>query len=225
MSNASSFDLLFFAGLPYAALAVFFVGIIYRYFIQPFTFSSLSSQFLENEQHFWTENSLHFGIITVLCIHLTAFLFPGFILSWNIKLWRLFSLEVAALIFGLLAVIGFVSVFVRRLTNSRPRKITSTVDWLLYGLLLVQASTGVYISVFHPWGYSWFSTLVTPYLRSLIIFQPEVHWILAMPWFVKLHILNAMILIGFFPFTRLAHILVAPIHYYWRKPQVVRWYR
>jgi len=32
------------------------------------------------------------------------------------------------------------------------------------------------------------------------------------------------VLIGFFPFTRLVHILVVPNPYLWRRTQVVRWY-
>jgi len=42
---------------------------------------------------------------------------------------------------------------------------------------------------------------------------------------VKLHIVSAFLLIGFFPFTRLVHILVVPNPYLWRRTQVVRWYR
>ncbi len=45
-----------------------------------------------------------------------------------------------------------------------------------------------------------------------------------MPWLVKLHIVLAFLTIGFFPFTRLVHVLVIPNPYLWRKPQVVRWY-
>jgi len=41
---------------------------------------------------------------------------------------------------------------------------------------------------------------------------------------VKLHVFNAFVVIGLFPFTRLVHILVVPNPYLWRKPQVVRWY-
>jgi nitrate reductase gamma subunit len=35
---------------------------------------------------------------------------------------------------------------------------------------------------------------------------------------------NAFVLIGIFPFSRLVHILVVPNQYLWRKRQVVRWY-
>ena len=44
-----------------------------------------------------------------------------------------------------------------------------------------------------------------------------------MPLSVKVHIINAFLLIGFFPFTRLVHVLVVPNHYLWRRTQVVLW--
>jgi nitrate reductase gamma subunit len=62
-------------------------------------------------------------------------------------------------------------------------------------------------------------------LWSVVRLSPDVTVVAAMPWLVKLHIVNAFVLIAFFPFTRLVHILVAPNPYLWRKPQVVRWYR
>jgi hypothetical protein len=47
---------------------------------------------------------------------------------------------------------------------------------------------------------------------------------IGLPWAVKLHIINAWVIIGFFPFTRLVHVIVAPFPYLWRKPEIVRWY-
>jgi nitrate reductase gamma subunit len=85
--------------------------------------------------------------------------------------------------------------------------------------------SGIYIAVFHPWGSAWFAAAVTPYLRSLIFFNPQVGYIAVMPVMAKLHIISAFLLIGFFPFTRLVHILVVPNPYLWRRTQVVRWYR
>ena len=66
---------------------------------------------------------------------------------------------------------------------------------------------------------------MTPYLWSLLKLNPDFTSIAAMPWAVKFHIVNAYAVIGFFPFTRLVHVLVVPNPYLWRKPQVVRWYR
>ena len=72
----SYLDTLLFAILPYVAMIVFFVGTIYRYRAQSFSYSSLSSQFLENDRHFWGMVPFHYGLIFVLLGHVIAFLFP-----------------------------------------------------------------------------------------------------------------------------------------------------
>ena len=91
--------------------------------------------------------------------------------------------------------------------------------------MLVQLASGVYVAVFYPWGSSWFAASAAPYLWSLVLLNPDISYIAALPPMVKLHIVTAFLLIGFFPFTRLVHILVVPNPYLWRRPQVVRWYR
>ncbi len=216
-------DQILFAILPYVALVTFFLGTIQRYRTRAFTYSSLSSQFLENQQHFWSTVPFHYGIIAVLLGHFVAFLIPQQLLWWNGQPARLYVLEVAALIFGLLTLFGMISIIVRRLTTSKIRCVTSPADWVLYVLLLVQVVCGILVAVFYPWGSSWFASTAGPYLRSIITLNPDISYIIAMPFLVKLHIVNACLVIGFFPFTRLVHILVIPNPYLWRKPQVVRW--
>ena len=56
------YNQLFFAAMPYVAFAFFFIGTVLRYREQRFTYSSLSSQFLENKLHFWALVPFHYGI-------------------------------------------------------------------------------------------------------------------------------------------------------------------
>ena len=224
-SSLAYLDPLLFAIVPYMAFFMFFTGTIQRYRQRTFSYSSLSSQFLENERHFWSLVPFHYGILVVIAGHFVAFLFPRELLAFNSKPIRLYILEVTALVFGLMTVIGLVASIVRRVTEPKIRGLTTVSDWVLYGILLVQVASGVYTAVFHPWGSSWFAASVTPYLWSLLKLNPDVSAIAVMPWGMKLHIINAYLMIGFFPYTRLVHVLVAPNPYLWRKPQVVRWYR
>jgi nitrate reductase gamma subunit len=224
MTSAFYLDQLLFVVLPYVAFFTFFLVTIQRYRSRSFTYSSLSSQFLENRQHFWGLVPFHYGILTVLAGHVVAFLVPREILAWNSKPVRLYILEITALIFGLLTVTGLAAAMVRRLSVSKVKQVTSARDWVLYALLLLQVVTGVGVALFHPWGSSWFAASATPYLWSILKLNPDIGAIVAMPWLVKLHIVNAYVVIGFFPFTRLVHVLVVPNPYLWRKPQVVRWY-
>lgn len=214
-----------FAVLPYVAVVLFLVGTIHRYRNEMFTYSSLSSQLLENKQHFWALVPFHYGILAVLAGHVIAFLLPRQVLLFNSRPLRLYVLEVSALIFGITTLVGFVAIIARRLTDGRVRVVTSRADWILYGLLLLQVFSGVYVAVFHRWGSSWFAASASPYLWSLLKLNPDIAVIAAMPFMVKVHIVNAWLVIAFFPFTRLVHILVVPNQYLWRKRQVVRWYR
>lgn len=217
-------DRFLFGVFPYLAIVIFFVITIQRYRTLKFTYSSLSSQFLENKQHFWGMVPFHYGILAVLGGHMVAFLVPKHILLWNSVPMRLYILEISALIFSLLTLIGIFALLNRRFRNKKLRIVTTKVDWVLYLLLLLQIVGGIYIAVFHRWGSSWFSISLVPYLWSLIKLNPDIQYIVGMPFMVKLHVINAFVIIGFFPFTRLVHILVMPNPYLWRKTQVVRWY-
>ncbi len=223
MTNAHYLDMLLFAVLPYVAFFTFFLVTIQRYRMQSFTYSSLSSQFLENKHHFWGLVPFHYGILTVLGGHVVAFLIPRQVLAWNSVPLRLYILEASALVCGLLTVVGLISGIVRRVTVKKISQVTTASDWFLYGGLLMQVFTGVGVAIFYPWGSSWFASSASPYLWSLLVLNPEVGYVSSMPWLVKAHIVNAYLVIGFFPFTRLVHVLVAPNPYLWRKPQVVRW--
>lgn len=220
----TSLDSVFFIALPYVAIFTFFWVSIQRYRKAPFTVSSLSSQLLENKKNFWAVVPFHYGILFVFFGHLVAFLVPRAILGWNDRPIRLYILEITALSAGILAVVGMIGMITRRIADPKLRVVTSRMDMLLYTLLLIQLISGVSVAIFHPWGSTWFATSMSPYLWSLVRFQPDISVVATLPWLIKLHVIGAFVVILLFPFTRLMHVLVAPIPYLWRKPQVVRWY-
>ena len=225
MNNTLYLDQFLFAILPYMVAITFLPVTIQRYRARGFTYSSLSSQFLENQQHFWSLVPFHYGILAVVAGHLAAFLMPKQVLAWNAQPVRLYLLEITGLMFAALSLIGLSAALVRRFTSSKVRIVTTTHDWILFVLLVVQIASGIGVAIFHPWGSSWFAAAVTPYLWSLAKLNPNLAAVSAMPLLAKFHIVNAYLVIGYFPFTRLVHVLVIPNPYLWRKPQVVRWYR
>jgi nitrate reductase gamma subunit len=216
-------DQFLFVALPYLAFAIFFLVTIQRYRQQTFTYSSLSSQLLENKQHFWSMVPFHYGILAVIVGHIVAFCIPRTVLLWNSRPLRLYILEISALICAMLALVGLVAAIGRRFSNSKVRTVTTWPDWVLLGMLLFQIYSGIHIAIFTGWGSSWYAAAATPYLRSLLTFSPNIDYLAAMPWMARLHFVNAFLLIAFFPFTRLVHVLVVPNMYLWRRTQVVRW--
>lgn len=217
------FNNFFFIAFPYIAVIVFLVGTIYRYRSTSFGYSSLSSQFLEGKNLFWGSIPFHIGILVVFLGHLTAFLFPRETLLWNSEPVRLIILEVSAFIFGLSVLFGLVALFVRRITNDRLRVVTSKMDIIIELILIVEVILGCWIALGYRWGSSWFAADLSPYLWSIVKLSPEIGAVSAMPVVIKLHIILAFSIILIFPFTRLVHFLVAPLHYITRPYQRVIW--
>ncbi len=224
MSNIFLIDQILFVVMPYVSIIILLTVSIQRYRSQAFSYSSLSSQFLENQHHFWGVVPFHYGIITVLFGHLVGVFIPKELLWWNSVQVRLYFFELTGFIFAILCLLGLISIIVRRLTTPKIKMVTSKADWIVFGLIIVQILSGLYIAIFHSWGSSWFASTMSPYLWSIATFSPDITYIVAMPFMVKLHIAAAYFMLAFFPYTRLVHVLVVPNPYLWRKPQVVRWY-
>ncbi len=214
-----------FIGLPYAALAIFIVGTIFRYTKIGYKVSSLSSEFLEGRRLFWGSQPFHWGLLVAFFGHLIAFLFPKSILLWNGHPVRLLILEITGFIFGLSAFIGLINLFIRRITEPRLKVVTNKMDLIIELILLLQIFLGLWVAFNYRWGSSWFASVMTPYLWSIFKFNPDIQAVVALPWMVKLHIVGAYLIILLFPFTRLVHFLVAPLHYIGRPYQLVIWYR
>ena len=214
-----------FAVFPYLCLILAIVGSVWRYVSDRFSYSSLSSQFLENRQLFWGSVAWHYGILIVLTIHLVGFLIPETILWWNQVPIRLYFMETTGFTLALFTLGGLIMLIVRRVSNSRIRAVTSPMDMVLLLFLLVQVATGVWTAMFYRWGSSWYAAYAVPYLWSVLELRPNVALVNNLPMVTQLHILNAFVLALLIPFTRLVHFLSVPIKYIWRPHQVVRWNR
>ncbi|MBD81467.1 MAG: respiratory nitrate reductase subunit gamma [Crocinitomicaceae bacterium] len=214
---------LFFAAFPYITVAIFILGSIYRYRNTGFKVSSLSTQFLEGKQLFWGSQPFHWGILFLFVGHLVAFLFPRSVIGWNGEPVRLLILEISSFVFALSALYGLIVLIYRRLGTRRISMVTNKMDMLVYVVLFTQITSGLGIALFARWGSTWFASTLTPYLRSIFAFNPDIAAVTAMPWFVQVHIISAFFIIAVIPFSRFMHFLVAPIDYIWRNYQVVVW--
>jgi len=217
-------DNFIFIAFPYIAVSTFFLGCFLRLKNNSFEVSSLSSQFLEGKTLFWGSVPFHFGIIVVFLGHLLAFLIPEATLLWNSQPARLILLEVTGFAFGLSAFFGLMILMLRRFFNPRIWAVTSKMDLSLELILVIQIFLGLWIAYAFRWGSSWFAADLSPYLWSLIKLDPQISAVVAMPGTIKLHIFGAFLILMIFPFTRLVHLLMAPVHYLGRPYQRVIWY-
>ena len=218
-------NLILFGVFPYLALALAVAVSIYRYAVDRYSWSSQSSQFLESRALFWGSVPWHYALLAILAAHLLAFLFPT---GWGELLGRparLYLLEVTGLALGVSTLMAVLLLIFRRAGNARVAVVTSVMDWVVMASLLLQVATGVYIAATLRWGSVWYLHTAAPWLWSLLKLDPQVQYLAVLPPVVKVHAVNAFVLVALFPFSRLVHIVSVPLGYLGRPYQVVIWYR
>lgn len=215
-----------FVAFPYIALVLAIGGGAYRFYSRRFSYSSLSSQLLENRRLFWGSVPWHYGITLILLAHLLAALFPQAAAAILGNRIRLLILEMTGVSLAIFALFGIVILIIRRLpSDSRVRAVTSIMDGVLLFFLLVQVITGITIALFDRWGSLWYLKTAVPWFWSLVLLRPDPSTVAFLPPFVKFHFVWGFAVILLFPFSRLVHVVKFPVHYLWRPYQVVIWNR
>ena len=214
-------DIILFAVFPYLAVVIAIVGGVYRYRTNRFSYSTLSSQLLENRMLFWGSVPWHYGIVVVLLAHLIGFLVPGMWASITSRPGALYTIEVVGFAFGLAALVGMCVLIVRRFTKERILAVTTPMDGVLLVALVVQVALGLYVSLVYRWGADWYVDTAVPWLISLVRLDPQTTYISSLPWAVKAHMLTGFVVILLFPFSRLVHLIMFPFWYLWRPYQLV----
>jgi nitrate reductase gamma subunit len=215
-------DLWLFGVFPYLAVALSIGGTLYRWRSARSTVTARSSQLLEGRLLHWGSVAWHPAILAILVAHLAAAVFPR---AWARLLGepaRLYAVEITGLALGALAVIGIALLLLRRAAFARGARVA---ELAVLALLLVQAGTGLFVAYALRWGSVWYLHTAAPWLASLARLAPEVERMAVLPWVVKVHALNAFLLVALVPLTRLVHATRIPLSYLWRPPQRVVWRR
>jgi nitrate reductase gamma subunit len=225
MTAVRTFFLVIF---PYMAITCFVVGHVWRYKYDKFGWTTRSSQWYENRLLRWASPMFHFGLLFVLLGHAVGLLVPqgwtdALGVSESVYHWN-------ALIVGGIAaivmVIGFVGLIWRRRTTPAVFRVTTKMDKAMYvvlGIVIVLGLVNTFyfqtIGTAGGAGYNYRES-VAEWFRSIFYFNPKPELIEDAPWSFQLHAIAAFALIALWPFTRLVHVLSAPVWYLFR-PYVV----
>lgn len=212
---------------PYIALAVLLIGSIARYERDPFTWKSSSSQLLRRRQLIVGSILFHVGVLVIFFGHLFGLLTP---------LWLLEALHVpheakqilamvAGGVAGIMALAGGIILIHRRLADPRIRATSSPMDVAILVLLLIQLSLGILtitVSIHHLDGSEMVRFML--WAQGIFTFDPNAaSYTQGASIIFELHIVLGLTIFILFPFSRLVHMLSAPVRYLWRPGyQIVR---
>ncbi len=210
-----------FVVFPYIALTVFVVGHAWRYVSDPFSWNARSSEFLEKKRHFWGITLFHYGVLLTLLGHTAGLLVPQSLfdaVGINARAHTRLAYY-TGFVFGLAAFAGCLLLLWRRQHVQRVRVTTTLNDYITLAGLAFVTGAGLYNVAF---GHFDVLDSIAPWIRGIVTFSPQPGLMEPAPFSYKLHVLSALALLGFSPFSRLVHIWSAPVMYLFRPPLVFR---
>ncbi len=219
----STWNLILWVVLPYAALAVFVVGHIWRWRYDQFGWTSRSTQLQERKLLRWGSPLFHYGTFAAIGGHVLGILIPE---SWTSAIgisegfYHAFA-SIAGTVAAVLVILGVVVLAGRRLVVPRVRATTDPIDYVALVLLLVIILTGIAPTLVNLVGSGYdYRTTVGPWFRGLFTFHPEVATVATAPILYQVHAISAWVIWAVWPFSRLVHAWSYPLWYLWR-PYVV----
>lgn len=226
LANLNWLQIFFFGIYPYIALAVAVIGTWARFDLSQYSWKTGSSQMLSNKNMRIASNMFHIGILMILAGHFVGMLTPHAIYEHFISAEQKQILAmVAGGVAGVICWIGMVMLLVRRFTDPRISHTSSFSDKLVLVLLFIQLNLGlasIFVSMHHLDGTTMMK--LASWAQYITIFRPEraLMEIAGTSVIYQIHIALGTTLILIFPFTRLIHIISAPVWYLGRRYQIVR---
>jgi len=218
---------LLFGIYPYIALAVLALGSVIRYDREPFSWRAGSSQLLRRKQLMIGSVSFHLGVLVIFFGHLGGLLTP--IVVFDVMGISHEAKQILAIaaggIAGVLAIFGATLLLHRRIFDARIRKTSSFSDIMILLLLWLQLVLGlatIPLSMQHLDGGEMVKFM--SWAQGIFTFRGDAaSYVAGAHWVFKLHLMLGMTILLLFPFTRLVHMLSAPVRYIWRPGyQIVR---
>lgn len=222
----------FFIGLPYIAVILFIGGTIYRGFTGSMSGYRGKWDLSARGDYLWTTRStgffgrasigpaslcLHWGAIILFVGHIVGFIGGAHGLAGWVEFFRWVGLGG-----GLLFCYGVAWAFVRRIVIPQVRAMSRPSDFIILLLLFLIAGFGIYQSaVERIFGISY---SVGPWVSSIFSLQPDAAMMAGAPLVNKLHVIVALVFLGYLPFTKLVHIFSYPFGYIGRPFISVRKY-
>ncbi|MCZ4509306.1 respiratory nitrate reductase subunit gamma [Streptomyces sp. ActVer] len=222
--DTDALDVVLWVVLPYIALSLFAVGHVWRYRYDKFGWTTRSSQLYESRLLRIGSPLFHFGVLAVALGHIGGLVIPK---GWTEAIGvSEHSYHIMATLLGTVAGVstlaGLAILVYRRRTVGSVFSATTRNDKLMYVMLTLTLALGLSATVVSNiigGGYD-YRTTISPWFRSVFYLHPDPALMAGAPLLFQLHALSALLLFGVWPFTRLVHMLTAPLGYLTR-PYIV----
>lgn len=221
---ASRGEVLLYVVLPYAAIATFLVGHLWRYRSDQIGWTARSTQILESRLLRVGSIAFHVGALAAIGGHVLGILVPA---SWTAEVgisddaYHVIA-AVGGLTAGAAVVLGLVVLLYRRAVNPRVRAMTTRMDVAVFALLALAIATGMGITVLNVVDETHYRENVAPWFRGILTLDPRAEDMSGAHWLAEVHVTQVWLLYALWPFSRLVHAWSVPVDWFRRSPILYR---
>jgi nitrate reductase gamma subunit len=215
----------FFSTYSYICLTIFVLGTLIRYDREQYSWRASSSQLLADKGLKMGNLMFHVGVIFIFFGHLVGLLMPHafyehFITAEQKQLLAIIAGGIA----GGIGFIGLTILVFRRMFVARIRATSTKSDIAVVLIFWVQITLGM-ITIPFSLSHQDASIMLqlSEWAQHILTFRSGAsEFIKGTDWPFQVHLILGQTIFLIFPFTRLVHMLSAPIKYIGRPYQVVR---
>ena len=218
-------QVMLYAVLPYAALAAFVVGHVWRYRRDQYHWTSRSTQMLESRALRYGSLAFHLGAFAAIGGHVLGVLVPA---SWTDAVgisddaYHVIS-AIGGLTAGIAVTAGLAILVWRRARFPRVRVTTTRADVVVFALLAAGIVTGMAVTVLNSvFEEIHYRATIAPWFRSLFTLDPDVGAMADAHWVSQVHVSVVWLLYAVWPLSRLVHAWSLPIDWFRRSHVLFR---
>jgi len=200
---------------PYICATLFFAVPVIRMASRPFSWSTRASGMFGRRTLGLASLLFHWGILAVFLGHLAG-LFGG-VLGFEGAVGFFYW---SALIGGLAVLLGSSIALVRRIVIPEVRALSQPDDYVVHLFLIPIVAIALYqVLVDRIFGIAF---TASSWIASLARLSPQPELMASAGLLTQLHVVLALTLFAYFPFTKLVHVWTYPINYFVRPYQSMR---
>lgn len=192
---------LLYVVLPYVAVGQLVPALLFRRMVVRVVHSPELQQPLRCERSDFAAWLTWFGCLVLIPLHLVPLLFPS--ASLSVLSWRplLVAVELVGWIGGALFLVGVSRAGWRRIRDPRFGPLRTGLELACLGAVLGATLSGIILAVADRWGSHWYTTVLVPYLRSLVLLRPDPTGLAAMGFWPRAHVATSFLALALLPFS------------------------
>ncbi len=190
-----------FVVLPYVAVGQLVPALLFRKVVMTTVRAPELQPALARERSDFAAWLTWFGCLVLIPLHLVPLLFPS--ASLTVLSWRplLVAVELVGWMGGALFLVGVALAGWRRIRDPRFGSLRTGLELACLGAVLAATLSGVVVAVADRWGSAWYTSVLVPYLRSLVLLRPDPGGLSGMGFWPQAHVATSFLALALLPFS------------------------